>query len=234
MSNIFPNEKCQKVIDNLVEKFSNSINDQETKFYKNKIDPFSAVIDSMICGISLSEWVSYEKMRQRQKTLQNSIGEFHQSIISTFDGWEDLRRGSIVDIKNSELKIVAEIKNKFNTTKGNHKIQIYKDLEKILAEDEYKGFTGYYVEIIPSQTGSKIIYNKPFVPPNNHTGSKVKERDDIKIIDGKSFYKIVTGHEDGLEQLYKTLPEMLRKALSINLAPENEDLFLQFFYKSFT
>jgi hypothetical protein len=47
----------------------------------------------MLQGIPLSSWVRQEKVRQSQKTLQNCIGNFHQSIIASFDGWEDLGTG---------------------------------------------------------------------------------------------------------------------------------------------
>jgi hypothetical protein len=236
MTRIFPNPAAQNIVTHLVHKAKQSVYETDKDLYKNKVDPFSALIDSMLQGITLSKWVMQEKLRQNQKTLQNCIGSFHQSIIASFDRWEDLGTGQIIDIINKEHNIVAEIKNKYNTTKGNHKIQIYRDIKATLEKQEYKGFIGYYVEVIPSGRGAKNIYNKPLVVSDNtKNGERLVPREDIRKIDGRSFYKIVTGADDALSQLYKGLPEMIRIALNDNsIKPEDEDLFLEIFEKVFT
>ncbi len=235
MTRVFPNSAAQSVVNELVHKAKQSVYEADANLYKNKVDPFSALIDSMLQGIPLSRWMTQEKVRQSQKTLQNCIGNFHQSIIASFSGWEDLGTGNIVDIRNNERRIVAEVKNKFNTTKGNHKIQIYRDIEAILKQPEHKKFVGYYVEIIPSGRGLKTIYDKPFVPSDNIVkGQRANTREDIRIIDGRSFYTIVTGEEDALAELYQSLPEMIRIALGNDkLKPEHEELFVQLFEKAF-
>jgi hypothetical protein len=236
MALIFPNNSAQAVVTNLVHKAKQSVYEVDTDLYRNKVDPFSALIDSMLQGVPLSSWVKQEKVRQSQKTLQNCIGNFHQSVIASFDGWEDLGTGKIIDIRNKDRNIVAEIKNKYNTTKGNHKIQIYRDIKATLDQPDHKGFIGYYVEIIPSGRGTKTLYDKPFVPSDNtKSGERVIARNDIRLIDGRSFYKIVTGVDDALAQLYKALPDMIRIALNgSSIKPENEGLFLELFEKAFT
>ncbi|MFN7754653.1 MAG: Eco47II family restriction endonuclease [Holosporales bacterium] len=236
MTLIFPNAAAQAIVTSLVHKVKQSAHAADTDFYKNKVDPFSALIDSMLQGIPLSSWVRQEKVRQSQKTLQNCIGNFHQSIIASFDGWEDLGTGKIIDLRNNKRQIIAEIKNKYNTTKGSHKIQIYRDIKATLDQPDHKEFIGYYVEIIPSGHGIKTLYDKPFVPSDNtKSGERMIARDDIRLIDGRSFYKIVTGAEDALYQLYKGLPEMIRRALNDgSIKPENEDLFSVLFEKVFT
>jgi len=80
------------------------------------------------------------------------------------------------------------------------------------------------------------MYNKPFVPSDNtKSGQRAVAREDIRLIDGRSFYTIVTGEEDALAQLYKSLPEMIRRALgNSKIAPEKDALFLQLFEKAFT
>lgn len=235
MAKIFPSDSSQNIVNELIRKAKGSASDDRFNLYKNKIDPFSALIDSMLQGISLTDWLNQEKVRQSQKTLQNLIGDFHQSVIASLDGWENLGSGGIIDIRNEKLKIAAEIKNKYNTTKGSHKIQIYRDIETILKNPAYEGFTGYYVEIIPSGKGTKVLYDKRFVPSDNRKSTQPPvPRDDIRIIDGKSFYKIATGEEDALEQLYKSLPNMIRKALGDRgTTPEKEDLFIKLFEKAF-
>lgn len=197
------------IVKDIIQKSLEKSLNSEKELYKNVVDPFSAVFDSLLKNIPLSQWLYLEAGRQRQKTLQNSIGNFHESVIGAVDGWENLATGNVIDIINHNKKIIAEIKNKHNTTKGNHKKEIYDDIAALLSED-YKGYTGYYVEILPKK---KMPYNHPFTPPDNVTHTNRPERDDIRIIDGKSFYEIVTGCKTAVIDLYKHLPAIILSAL---------------------
>jgi len=180
-------------------------------FYSNTIDIFGAVIDCKLLRINLDEWKKVEQPRQTQKTVQNVFGRLHQTIIGTVDGWEDLgRQGTIVDVINRKRKIICEIKNKHNTTKGNHKYAIYDDLDSLLKRNEYKNYIGYYVEILPK---NKKIYNEPFTPPDNRTSTRRKENKMIRKIDGKSFYEMVTGKEYAIRELYLLLPKIVDEIL---------------------
>jgi hypothetical protein len=169
--------------------------------YSNTLDLFSAKIDCILQEITPELWVSKEKSRQAQKTLQNKIGTFHQQVSGCFDGWEDLGTGAVVDVVNKDKKIIAEIKNKHNTTKGNHKVAIYDDLEFLL-EGKYEGYTGFFVEILPLK---RKIYNKEFTPSDNKTKSRRKARNDIRVIDGLSWYKLISSSENFVSVLYKKL-----------------------------
>jgi len=178
--------------------------ESEEKIYSNVLDPFSAVFESVYSNLSLTEWLKKEQARQIQKTMQNSIGEFHQKLLGHISGWEDLGRGDVVDIRNKARKIVAEVKNKYNTTKGNHKTSIYDDLEKIINEE--KGYVGYYVEIIPKKANR---YDKPFVPSDNRTGTRRPVNERIRVIDGYSFYELASKKKDALRDVYRALPEVV-------------------------
>jgi hypothetical protein len=72
--------------------------------------------------------------------------------------------------------------------KGNTKKKLYDDLSNLI-DNEYPKYTGYYVEIIPAQPGK---YDKPFVPSDN-TGGEIIERDDLRVIDGPTFYDLIEG-----------------------------------------
>ena len=104
-----------------------AVTNAEMRLYSNKIDPFSALFDSLRQGVSLTLWIEQEKSRQIQKTMQNAVGEFHEDILGSMGGWEKLPVGHVIDLKNITKKIIAEVKNKHNTTKGNHKKDIYDD-----------------------------------------------------------------------------------------------------------
>ena len=136
--------------------------------------------------------------------MQNRIGEFHQSIIGSVSGWKNLETGNVLDVMNEKKKVAAEIKNKYNTTKGNHKKTVYDDLENFLKS--HPGFTTYCVEIIPK--GAKR-YNKPFEPPDNVLKERRERNEKIRVIDGYSFYELATDQKDALRQLYSALPEAI-------------------------
>lgn len=177
----------------------------EKNLSSNVIDPFSALFDVSCQGISFADWMKQEKSRQIQKTLQNAIGIFHQSIIGSMHGWTNLNTGEVADVVNTEKKIIAEIKNKYNTTKGNHKIKIYDDL-KSLVGGEYKGYISYYVEIIPK---GKKAYDVTFAPSDNKKHKRKPAHRNIRVIDGRSFYALATGYPDALKDLYLALPQVI-------------------------
>ncbi|MCK8136339.1 Eco47II family restriction endonuclease [Pseudoalteromonas sp. 2CM28B] len=177
--------------------------------YRNTLDCFSSSIDSVVQGISLDEWMLQEKERQVQKTKQNAIGTLHEEVMGAIPGVDNLAVGNLIDIVSDKHRIVAEVKNKHNTTKGNHRVAVYHDLAQAL--DKYPGFTGYYVEILPK--GQKQ-YNKPFTPSDNKAKKKLPKREDIRVIDGKSFYELLTGVEGALSELYSELPILVAEILN--------------------
>lgn len=181
----------------------------ELDLYRNTLDCFSAAIDSVAQGISLDDWMKQEKERQVQKTKQNAIGSLHEEIIGSIPGVERLEVGNLIDIVCDSKKIVAEIKNKYNTTKGNHKIAIYDDLKQAIAQRP--DYTGYYVEILPK---GKKVYDKPFTPSDNRTQQNRDENHAIRQIDGRSFYALLTGVPDAIDELYKELPDIVAEIIN--------------------
>lgn len=202
----------------------------EKNLYRNAIDPFSAVFEASRLGVSLSQWIELEATRQTQKTLQNAVGDFHQKLIGCVATWKDMGTGSVIDLENKTKKIIAEVKNKHNTTKGNHKVAIYDDI-KFGLDGIYKGFTGYYVEIIPK---NKKRYNKEFTPSDNKTHSRRPTNKHIRQIDGYSFYELATGEKDALKKLYITLPIVIMDILGKSHEPMIKDkTFLELFNKTY-
>ena len=220
------NEKLYKEVEEVLSKIDDIKNRSASNLYKNVIDPFSALFESIEYGLTLDQWIQREKARQSQKSLQNLIGEFHQSILGDIDGWENLGTSHVIDLRNETLRVIAEVKNKFNTTKGNHKTSIYDDL-KYLLDTDYKGYIGYYIEIIPP---NKKKYDKPFVPSDNVLKKRRPEREDIRVIDGKSFYYKVTGNIDALRYLYETLPIVISSILG---KQNNQQMYITDFMSLF-
>jgi hypothetical protein len=190
--------------------------------HKNIIDPFSAIFDASFKDISLSKWVEQEKSRQIQKTFQNAIGNFHQKVLGSIRGWKNLEKGNVADVLNEDKKIIAEVKNKFNTTKGNHKIAIYDDLEELIT-NKYKGYVGYYVAIL-----TKKRFDRAFTPSDNKKHIRRSENEKIREIDGATFYDMATGEKDAAKKLYHALPAILA-----DITKANKNLFEEFFEKAF-
>ena len=218
--------ETKKVIDSA----NSALNQNSDVLYSNVVDPFSAIFDSTRQGITLSEWLIIERNRQVQKTIQNALGVFHQEILGSVPGWESLGTGKIVDIVHEQRNIVAEIKNKHNTTKGNHKKEIYDDIKAVISLT-YPGCVGYYVEIIPK---TRTPYDHPFTPSDNTEHNRRAARTDIRIIDGKSFYHIVTGIPNAIDLVYKALPVALARILNNQeVSVVDGSPFAELFYRAY-
>jgi hypothetical protein len=231
----FDREKLKNSIEGSVVRMYEAQTSQ-LDLYRNTLDCFSASLDALMQGISMDDWLKQEKERQVQKTKQNAIGSLHEDIMGSIDGVDALPVGNLVDIVCHDKKIVAEVKNKHNTTKGNHKVQIYRDLVQKIAEVG-GGYTAYYVEVLPK--GAKS-YDVPFTPSDNQAKKKLPERADIRVIDGKSFYAKLTGNNNSLKELYENLPsivsEVIKEKFDAELSPVdvvNSKLFDTNFTKAY-
>jgi hypothetical protein len=178
------------------------------EFTKNVIDPFSAIFNVAISEANHATWKESELTRQYQKTTSNFIGEFHQKILGSIHGWDDLEKGNEIDLVNHKNKIIAEIKNKFNTVSGGLLSEQYKTLDKLISQknSKYYGYTAYFVTIIP-KTPERI--NIPFEPSDRGTGNRCQKNEKIRLIDGASFYSLATGREHALRELYDILPVVI-------------------------
>ncbi len=118
---------------NEVKKVFDAYNDNENKFKnkedllfesKNEIDFIKFIFDiSSSSDISFNSWASFEIRRQDDKTVTNKIGEFHQGILGSTEGWIDLGKGdeTAADLKNEDETIFIELKNKYNTLNNDGK-----------------------------------------------------------------------------------------------------------------
>ncbi|WP_298776291.1 Eco47II family restriction endonuclease [uncultured Shewanella sp.] len=191
----------KEVLDIGINKKKSAIKD----FSKNVIDPFSALFDSAVSEVDHETWKNTELVRQCQKTLVNHIGNLHQKILGEVDDWKDLGVGGVVDLVCHNQKIIAEVKNKYNTVTGGKLADQYYSLERLVnpKNSQYKGYTAYFVNIIPKKP---VRFNECFQPSDKEKGLKCQPLDSIRIIDGASFYSLVTGRNDALLELYNALP----------------------------
>jgi len=162
--------------------------------------------------------------------MQNAVGSFHQDILGSIFGCENLGSGGGLDVCNRTIKLVAEIKNKFNTQKGSDKIVIYDTIKKKLQNEEFDGFTGYYVEIIPAH---KNLYDEPFMPSDKETKKTRPKNSKIRVIDGVSFYALMSGRKHALRELFDILPEIIAEHFKYKCTKENIEKYIELFGKAF-
>jgi len=205
----------------------------EKKFNHNVIDPFAALFEAAGFAVNHQTWKNSETIRQCQKTVQNHVGTLHQKILGHIDGWQDLGTGSVIDLICEEKKIIAEVKNKYNTVTGGKLAEQYYSLEKLvsLKASRYKDYTAYFVNIIPKKPDK---YNIPFIPSDKEKGIKCPENTQIRIIDGASFYNLVTNRESAIEEFYSVLPRVIEHIFSAEYQQDSyqlpdKDLFTHYF-----
>ncbi len=202
----------------------------ERDFTRNVIDPFAVLFEMSGFNVDETAWEIGEKNRQIQKTLQNHVGAFHQRILGLVKDWRDTGTGGVVDLVSENHKVIAEVKNKYNTVKGSDQVKIYDHLEmQVMTKGhQYKGFTGYYVEVIP-KGGQR--YDKEFTPSDREQGQKRKANPLIRQIDGYSFYGLVTGVPDALSQIFAVLPDIIEENSGYKFS--NREFAHDFFHKAF-
>jgi len=156
----------------------------------NLTEPLSAVAEwavvSKLRGQALTqdEWWEMERQRQLQKTIGNHLGEAQQDIIGSLEGWRSFQAISgepdVVGMIGNQ-KIIAEIKNKKNTTNSSSENDVYESLSSLL-DGKYAGYLGIMVNVM--HPFSKKPFWRPFAP------GKKKPRADLIRMTGRVFYAV--------------------------------------------
>ena len=200
----------KRVFSNLISSVNHGRHQVESKFDRNVIDPFSTLFSMELFDLTASEWRSAEIQRQIDKSLSNAIGTFHQQILSSIKGWEDLHNSNQVDLANHKKQILAELKNKHNTLNAAGTIKLYEKLSELVNNKSsmFKGYVSYYVQIIPKSANGIDDY---FYPSDNASGERSKQDEKIRVIDGRRFYALASGVETALDDLFEVAPEIFNE-----------------------
>ena len=83
-------------------------------FYTNKIDTIKLSFDAEFNELDEEALVQAEILRQIDKSINNSIGTFHEEVLGGIDGFE-VGNLSGFDVKATDDTLFADIKNKHNT-----------------------------------------------------------------------------------------------------------------------
>jgi hypothetical protein len=134
---------CIKNLHSSYEKAKERIS--KNKFYKNKIDTIKLTFDSKFNNIDEKNIVETEILRQIDKSINNSIGTFHEQILGGIKGYE-VGKLSGFDIKANDNTLFADIKNKHNTMNSSAAEALFQKLARYA--DDYKQAKCYWVQIL--------------------------------------------------------------------------------------
>ncbi|MBN2728184.1 MAG: Eco47II family restriction endonuclease [Bacteroidales bacterium] len=165
------------------------------KFYSNKIDTFKLTFDARFNDISEETVIKNEIMRQIDKSINNSIGTFHEQILGGIKGFE-MGKLSGYDIKATDNTLFADIKNKHNTMNSSAAESLFQKLSRYA--DTHKKANCYWVQIL-----AKNSFCESWLGDIN---GKEYSHSRVFKISGDQFYALLTGQDDAFFALYKALP----------------------------
>lgn len=171
-------------------------------FYSNKVDTIKLTFDSKFNDINEENLIQSEILRQIDKSINNSIGTFHEQILGGIKGYEaGILRG--YDIKATDNTLFADIKNKHNTMNSSASEALFQKLKRYA--DDYKQAKCYWVQILAK--GSFCELWSGDINGKEYSHSRVYK------ISGDQFYALLSGQQDAMFQLYKALPSAIKDYL---------------------
>lgn len=173
-------------------------------FYSNKVDTIKLTFDSKFNDIEEEVIVQSEILRQVDKSVNNSIGTFHEQILGGIKGYETGKLSGY-DIKATDDTLFADIKNKHNTMNSSAAEALFQKLSRFA--NDYKKAKCYWVQILAK--GSFCELWSGDINGKEYSHSRVYK------ISGDQFYALLSGQEDALFQLYKALPTAITDYLKM-------------------
>lgn len=164
-------------------------------FYSNKVDTIKLTFDAKFNAIDEETLIQSEILRQIDKSINNSIGTFHEQVLGGISGFE-MGNLSGFDIKATDDTLFADIKNKHNTMNSSSAESLFQKLARYA--DTYKKANCYWVQIL-----AKSSFNEKWISEIN---GKEYSHSRVFKISGDQFYALLSGKKDALFQLYKALP----------------------------
>lgn len=192
-------------IENLHQAYLKAKNNISKKsFYANKIDTFKLTFDAHFNDIEEEDLIQSEILRQIDKSINNSIGTFHEQILGGIKGYQ-MGKLSGFDIKAEDNTLFADIKNKHNTMNSSAAEALFQKLARYA--DDYKKAKCYWVQIL-----AKGSFNELWQAEIN---GKEYSHSRVFKISGDQFYALLSGHEDAFFQLYTKLPAAINDYLKL-------------------
>ena len=194
--NFISDEHLLSCITNLHKAYLKAKNNITKKnFYTNKVDTIKLTFDAKFNDIEEESLIQAEILRQIDKSINNSIGTFHEQILGGINGFE-VGNLSGFDIKAKDDTLFADIKNKHNTMNSKSAEALFQTLARYA--DDNKKAKCYWVQILANSRFCKLW--------SGNINGKEYSHSRVYKISGDQFYALVSGQEDALFKLYKILP----------------------------
>lgn len=201
--NFISDEHLLTCVGNLHKAYLKAKNNITKKnFYSNKVDTIKLTFDAKFNDIDEESLIQSEILRQIDKSINNSIGTFHEQILG---GIKDFEVGNLsgFDVKASDDTLFADIKNKHNTMNSSSAESLFQKLSRYA--DDYKKAKCYWVQILAKNSFNELW--KGEINGKEYSHSRVYK------ISGDQFYALLSGEQDALLQLYKALPKAIKDYL---------------------
>lgn len=202
-----------------IDKYGEKLQSVDLKrFNKNIVDPIKLIFDKSVYRSSWEQIISNEIFRQRDKSNNNDIGYFHQTIFKYIEycrvpnngeegGWDIIfenPNGITMSDGSRVSRIYVEMKNKHNTMNSASSGKTFIKMQNQLLQDD--DCACFLVEAIAKN--SQNIKWEPKVD-----GQKMGHKY-IRRVSLDKFYALVTGEEDAFYQICMVLPEIIDKAVA--------------------
>jgi len=175
-------------VNRLLDRARNAVDQAEERQIRNVVDPFQSLVVSFTFELQdVNQFQGVQNANSGLRGLSNAIGDFHQDVLSSIDGWDNHDAG--YDLECEGQQIIAEVKNKHNTLNANDRRGVIRDLETAIRQKGGRPWRAYLVEIIPKQ-------------PRRYENVEATQ---VWAIDGASFYHLATGRENALRELFDAL-----------------------------
>jgi hypothetical protein len=212
-----PDAHFEKCVKHVVDRYNEEIILDDNELQKNGIDTIKMTFDMLCEGNNFKKWKIKESVRQKDKTVNNAIGEFHQMLLGGVKGWTDLEQGdpTKLDLKKNDDSIFMELKNKNNTVNSDSNAKVR---EKLLVQIKKHDAIGYFAYFSATNGKSEEL---------DWNSGNLENHKNLKRLSGTKVYEIVTGKPDALEQVWKALPLVLKNLYNIE-NPLSTDEKLEF------
>ncbi|VSE24582.1 type II restriction enzyme (Eco47II, Sau96I) [Streptococcus pneumoniae] len=209
----------EKDVQLTIDKYREKLQSFDLKrFNKNIVDPIKLIFDKSVYRSSWEQIISNEIFRQRDKSNNNDIGYFHQTIFKYIEhcrvpnngedgGWDVIfenTNGIIMPDGSRVSRVYVEMKNKHNTMNSASSGKTFIKIQNQLLQDD--DCECFLVKAIAKN--SQNIKWEPKVD-----GQKMGHKY-IRRVSLDQFYSLVTGHKDALYNMCMVLPEVINKAVS--------------------
>lgn len=193
-------EHFYKCVEKVCGKYA-KLGGQTTKdlLLESVADPFKMIFDMGDRGTPPEVWEEADAHRIRDKSLNNSIGEFHQAVLGGVEGWESFSKGHPfgIDLAREDNTMFIELKNKYNTLNGSKKDALRDKLASILRQHpKAKCYWAYILSRDSTSGECEWVYRKSRNP-------------NIRKAWGSMAYGIVTGSPFSLSEMWEALPRAM-------------------------